>query len=85
MLVLLVDTSTPPFDLIEAESELVRGFNTEHGSVTFVFLFLAEYRAKLVLRALTSLLFFGGRGTGMVVSFVLLLIAHTAFPRIKVD
>jgi len=56
----LAETSRTPFDLQEAESELVAGFFTEHSSVPFVFFFLAEYSSIVLFSCITSILFFGG-------------------------
>jgi NADH-ubiquinone oxidoreductase chain 1 len=57
---ILAETSRTPFDLHEAESELVAGFFTEHSSVPFVFFFLAEYSSIVLFSCITSILFFGG-------------------------
>ena len=57
---ILAETSRTPFDLQEAESELVAGFFTEHSSVPFVFFFLAEYSSIVLFSCITSILFFGG-------------------------
>lgn len=57
---ILAETSRTPFDLQEAESELVAGFFTEHSSIIFVFFFLAEYSSIVLMSSLTSILFFGG-------------------------
>lgn len=57
---ILAETSRTPFDLQEAESELVAGFFTEHSSVPFVFFFLAEYSSIVLFSTITSILFFGG-------------------------
>jgi NADH-ubiquinone oxidoreductase chain 1 len=57
---ILAETSRTPFDLQEAESELVGGFFTEHSSVPFVFFFLSEYSSIVLFSALTSILFLGG-------------------------
>lgn len=56
----IAETNRPPFDLAEAESELVSGFMTEHAAVIFVFFFLAEYGSILLMCILTSILFLGG-------------------------
>jgi NADH-ubiquinone oxidoreductase chain 1 len=56
----VAETNRAPFDLAEAESELVSGFMTEHAAVIFVFFFLAEYSSIVLMCILTSLLFLGG-------------------------
>jgi NADH-ubiquinone oxidoreductase chain 1 len=56
----VAETNRAPFDLAEAESELVSGFMTEHAAVIFVFFFLAEYASILLMCILTSIFFFGG-------------------------
>jgi len=56
----IAETNRAPFDLAEAESELVSGFMTEHAAVIFVFFFLAEYASIVLICTLTSILFIGG-------------------------
>ena len=57
---ILAETSRTPFDLQEAESELVAGFFTEHSSIIFVFFFLSEYSSIILFSCITSILFLGG-------------------------
>jgi NADH-quinone oxidoreductase subunit H len=56
----LAETNRPPFDLPEAEAELVAGYQVEYSSMTFALFFLGEYANILLMCAMTSLLFFGG-------------------------
>ena len=57
---ILAETSRTPFDLQEAESELVAGFFTEHSSIIFVFFFLSEYSSIVLFSCITAILFLGG-------------------------
>jgi len=56
----LAETNRPPFDLVEAESELVAGFMVEYGSTPYMLFMLGEYAAITTMCALTSILFLGG-------------------------
>ncbi|MBC7282405.1 NADH-quinone oxidoreductase subunit NuoH [Hoeflea sp.] len=56
----LAETNRPPFDLPEAESELVAGFMVEYGSTPYMMFMLGEYAAIVLMCALTTILFLGG-------------------------
>jgi NADH-quinone oxidoreductase subunit H len=56
----LAETNRPPFDLVEAESELVAGHMIEYSSTPFLLFFLGEYVAVVLMCALTTILFLGG-------------------------
>ncbi|MCA0870201.1 NADH-quinone oxidoreductase subunit NuoH [Seohaeicola saemankumensis] len=56
----LAETNRPPFDLPEAESELVAGYQVEYSATPFLLFMAGEYIAIFLMCALTSLLFFGG-------------------------
>ncbi|WP_417767857.1 NADH-quinone oxidoreductase subunit NuoH [Stappia sp.] len=56
----LAETNRPPFDLAEAESELVAGFMVEYGSTPYMMFMLGEYVAIALMCSLTTILFMGG-------------------------
>jgi NADH-quinone oxidoreductase subunit H len=56
----LAETNRPPFDLVEAESELVAGFMVEYGSTPYMMFMLGEYVAIATMCALTTIFFLGG-------------------------
>ena len=56
----LAETNRPPFDLVEAESELVAGFMSEYGSTPYLLFMLGEYVAIMTMCAMTTILFLGG-------------------------
>ena len=56
----LAETNRPPFDLVEAESELVAGFMVEYSSTPYMMFMLGEYVAIVLMCALTTILFLGG-------------------------
>src|SRR4051812_30775789 len=56
----LAETNRPPFDLVEAESELVAGFMTEYGSTPYLLFMLGEYVAITTMCALATIMFLGG-------------------------
>ena len=92
----LAEANRAPFDLIEAESELVAGFNVEYSGMRWSFFFLAEYANLLSSSAIAATLYFGGWSGPWLPPFVWFLIKTYAFifiamwirwtlPRIRVD
>jgi len=72
----LAETNRHPFDLPEAEAELVAGYNTEYSAMTFALFFLGEYSNMIMINAFIVLLFFGG--------WFLFKISHSFFFAVKV-
>nr|YP_009919744.1 Nad1 [Metschnikowia proteae]QMQ98355.1 Nad1 [Metschnikowia proteae] len=86
----VAECARPPFDNVEAESELVSGHMTEYSSSIFVLFFLSEYASILFLSTLTVILFFGG-GSGTVLGLKANVFAFTyiwvraTLPRVRYD
>lgn len=57
---ILAETNRAPFDLPEAEAELVAGYNVEYSAMGFALFFLGEYANMILMSGLTTILFFGG-------------------------
>ena len=96
---ILAETNRAPFDLPEAESELVSGFNVEYASMGFALFFLAEYGSIILMSVFTTIMFLGGWLfflsfnfldsfiLGFKVSFILFFFiwVRASFPRYRVD
>ncbi len=85
-----------PFDLMEADSELVAGFHTEYSGMKFALFYLVEYAEALAVSAIITTLFLGGwRGPllppwlwfliKVVVVFFVMVWTRTTFPRVRID
>jgi NADH-quinone oxidoreductase subunit H len=97
----LAETNRHPFDLPEAESELVSGYNVEYSAMGFALFSLAEYSNILMICTLTSILFFGGYsapvfflfffpgafwfGLKIVCFLILFIYSRAALPRFRYD
>ncbi len=85
---MFAETNRLPFDLAEAESELVVGFHTEYGAFKFALFFIAEYMNMITMSTVVTLLFFGGYNVpfglgndfhGLGIAFFLLKVILFAF------
>ena len=85
LITILAETNRPPFDLTEAESELIAGNIVEYGGIKFTYLYLAEYLYILALSGLTSVLFIGGNIFSIFTLFILFFFIwiRATLPRLK--
>jgi NADH-quinone oxidoreductase subunit H len=92
----VAETNRTPFDLPEAESELVGGFHTEYSGMRFAFFFMAEYNNIFIVSAVATTFFLGGYGgpvlPGLVWFFIktyllvfVILWFRWTFPRVRFD
>ena len=74
LICILAETKRVPFDLPEAEAELVAGYNVEYSSLGFALFFIAEYASMAVMAAVASAYFLGGLSalklTGLIIAFI---------------
>ena len=80
---MLAETNRHPFDLPEAEAELVSGYNVEYSAMTFALFFLGEYANMLLMSAFASILFLGG-WLPLINNFYLNLIPGTVWLSLKI-
>lgn len=91
----LAEVNRPPFDLPEAEAELVSGYNVEYSSATFALFFIGEYANIIVTSLVSVFFFFGGAGIStyapLVLAFKLIffltffILIRAALPRFRYD
>lgn len=82
----LAETNRPPFDLPEAEGELVAGYNVEYSAAGFALFFIGEYANIILMSSLTSVLFFGGFSPFKAVAFMFVFVwVRAAYPRFRYD
>jgi len=81
----LIDRNRAPFDLIEGERELIRGFNIEIGSLIFVYLFLREYGMLIILSSVLGLLVEDKIFLCPLLIVGLILLVRRCYPRVRYD
>jgi len=69
---MVAETNRAPFDLPEAEAELVAGYNVEYSSIIFAMFFLGEYSNMIIMAALITILFCGGWSNVFLIDILLL-------------
>jgi len=91
-ILMLAETNRTPFDLPEAEAELVSGFNVEYSSILFAMFSLAEYNSMLLMSVLYVILFLGAWSEGNLIFLIKVLfiafsivMVRAALPRYRYD
>lgn len=79
LIVMLAETNRTPFDLSEAESELVAGYNVEYSSIMFAMFFLGEYSNMILLSVVCVLYFFGGWAGSTFIFPIFILVIKVLF------
>jgi len=82
---ILAECNRAPFDIVEAESELVSGFNIEYRSSEFVLLFMREYSRLIILSSIASLILFRLSYYGSIYIFSLITFYRSVYPRYRYD
>ena len=89
---MLAETNRAPFDLPEAEAELVAGYNVEYSSIIFAMFFLAEYSNMILMATIFTIFFLGGWSGGVfffcikiTIFCFLFILVRAAFPRYRYD
>jgi len=85
LILLLIERNRAPFDLLEGERELIRGFNIEIGSLIFVYLFLREYGIIVLIAVITEIIMSGKISLISLLLVVFLLFIRSCFPRVRYD
>lgn len=92
LVTVLAETNRAPFDFVEGESELVSGFNVEYRGVRFAMIFIAEYRMVLFIRVITTTIYLGGTGIGVLfrccislLTSVFIVLCRGGLPRYRYD
>jgi len=85
---MLAETNRTPFDLTEAEAELVAGYNVEYSSITFAMFFLAEYSNMILMSTLFCIFFLGNYYVTIFIIYILVImflfvLVRATFPRYK--
>ena len=86
LICILAETKRVPFDLPEAEAELVAGYNVEYSSLGFALFFIGEYASMAVMSALASIYFLGGfSAVKLVLIFFGFVWVRGTLPRYRYD
>lgn len=86
----LAETGRAPFDFIEGESEIVSGFNIEYGGALLAFILIAEYMNIILIRSVTTIIFFGSEQVFLFAFLTFFLVfflvwARGRLPRVRYD